>query len=77
MRSLASRELEHKFSYIKTGKRGRAWYVPQTCKQNTSRKIQMILQLDLVLDEAWNRTFSLENKYELKDFEPNELGFTR
>ena len=38
----------------------------------------MILQLDLsVLDEAWNRTFSLENKYELKDFERNELGFTR
>ena len=28
----------------------------------------MILQLELVLDEAWNRTFSLENKYELKDF---------
>lgn len=37
----------------------------------------MILQLDLVLDEAWNRTFSLENKYELRDFERNELGFTR
>ena len=34
-------------------------------------------QLDLVLDEAWNRTLSLENKYELKDFERNELGFTR
>ena len=37
----------------------------------------MILQLDLVLDEAWNRTFSLENEYELKDFERNELGLTR
>lgn len=37
----------------------------------------MILQLELVLDEAWNRTFSLENKYELKDFELNELGITR
>lgn len=37
----------------------------------------MILQLDLVLDEAWNRTFSLENKYELKDFEQSELGFIR
>ena len=36
----------------------------------------MILHLDLVLDEAWNRTFSLENKYELKDFKRNKLGFT-
>lgn len=35
----------------------------------------MILQLDLVLGEAWNRTFSLENRYELKDFERNELGY--
>ena len=37
----------------------------------------MILQLHLMLDEAWNRTFSLKNKYELKDFERNVLGFTR
>lgn len=37
----------------------------------------MILQLDLVLDEAWNRTLSLENTFELKDFERNEFGFTR
>ena len=32
----------------------------------------MILQLELVLDEAWNRTFSLENKYELKTL--NEMN---
>ena len=37
----------------------------------------MILQLEFVLDEAWNRTFSLENKYELKDFERNELGLKK
>ena len=37
----------------------------------------MMLQSDLVLDEAWNRTFSLENKFELKDFERNKLGFTK
>lgn len=50
---------------------------PTLVNKRHPRKIQMILQLDLVLDEAWNRTFSPENKYELKDFKRNELGFTR